>query len=83
MIFYPIQTLVNAGIEDILIVTGGNSAGDFLRLLKNGADFGLKRLHYAAYQEGEGGIVHALTYAGNLGKPEGGGGYPPLSLRQG
>ncbi|MBN1572486.1 MAG: NTP transferase domain-containing protein [Deltaproteobacteria bacterium] len=65
MIFYPIQTLVNAGIEDILIVTGGNSAGDFLRLLKNGADFGLKRLNYA-YQEGEGGIADALSLAGHF-----------------
>lgn len=62
MIYYPIQTLVNAGIKEILIVTGGNSAGDFLRLLKNGADFGLKRLNYA-YQEGEGGIADALSLA--------------------
>lgn len=62
MIFYPIQTLVNAGIEDILIVTGGNSAGDFLKLLRNGADFGLKRINYA-YQEGEGGIADALSLA--------------------
>jgi glucose-1-phosphate thymidylyltransferase len=69
MIFYPIQTLVNAGIEDILIVTGGNSAGDFLRLLKNGADFGLKRLNYA-YQEGEGGIADALALAGHFAEGE-------------
>ncbi len=62
MIYYPIQTLVNAGIEDILLVTGGNSAGDFLRLLENGADFGLKRIHYA-YQRGEGGIAAALAIA--------------------
>ncbi len=62
MVFYPIQCLVNAGIEDILIVTGGNSAGDFLRLLENGADFGLKRIHYA-YQRGEGGIAAALKLA--------------------
>ncbi len=59
MIFYPIQTLINAGIEDIMIVTGGNSAGDFLRLLGNGKDFGLKHLNYT-YQEGEGGIAAAL-----------------------
>jgi glucose-1-phosphate thymidylyltransferase len=59
MIYFPIQKLVSAGIEDIMIVTGGNSAGDFLRLLKNGRDFGLKRLHYT-YQEGEGGIAEAL-----------------------
>jgi glucose-1-phosphate thymidylyltransferase len=62
MIYYPIQTLVNAGIQDILIVTGGNSAGDFLRLLGNGKDFGLKHLNYT-YQEGEGGIADALKLA--------------------
>jgi glucose-1-phosphate thymidylyltransferase len=62
MIYYPIQTLVNAGIKDILIVTGGNSAGDFLKLLKNGKDFGLKHLNYT-YQEGEGGIADALSLA--------------------
>ncbi len=62
MVFYPIQALVNAGIKDILIVTGGTSAGDFLRLLANGKDFGLKRLNYA-YQEGEGGIADALRLA--------------------
>jgi glucose-1-phosphate thymidylyltransferase len=60
MIYYPIQTLVNAGITDIMIVTGGNSAGDFLRLLGNGKAFGLKHLNYA-YQEGEGGIAEALS----------------------
>jgi len=59
MIFYPIQTLINAGIDDIMIVTGGNSAGDFLKLLGNGRDFGLKHLNYT-YQEGEGGIADAL-----------------------
>ncbi len=59
MIFYPLQTLVSAGIRDIMIVTGGSSAGDFLRLLRNGNDFGLRRLNYA-YQEGEAGIADAL-----------------------
>lgn len=62
MIFYPIQALVNAGIRDILIVTGGQNAGDFLRLLSNGKDFGLRHLNYA-YQEGEGGIADALRLA--------------------
>lgn len=62
MVFHPIETLVNAGIEDILVVTGGNSAGDFLKLLKNGKDFGLKHLNYA-YQEGNGGIAEALGLA--------------------
>ena len=60
MIYYPIQTLVNAGIKDIMIVTGGNSAGDFLKLLGNGKAFGLKHLNYT-YQEGEGGIAEALS----------------------
>ena len=62
MIYYPISILVNAGIDEILIVTGGNSAGDFLRLLGNGREFGLKHLNYA-YQEGEGGIAAALSLA--------------------
>ncbi len=62
MIYYPLRTLVQAGIEDIMVVTGGEFAGDFLRLLGNGAEFGLKRLHYA-YQEGSGGIAAALALA--------------------
>src|SRR2546426_4556175 len=62
MIYYPLQTLVDAGIDDILIVTGGASAGDFLRLLRNGKDFGLQQLNFA-YQEGEGGIADALRLA--------------------
>jgi glucose-1-phosphate thymidylyltransferase len=62
MIYYPIKTLVNAGIEEILIVTGGNNAGEFLRLLGNGNEFGLKHLNYT-YQEGEGGIAAALSLA--------------------
>ena len=60
MIYYPVQTLVNAGITDIMIVTGGNSAGDFLKLLGNGKAFGLKHINYT-YQEGEGGIAEALS----------------------
>jgi glucose-1-phosphate thymidylyltransferase len=59
MIYYPIQTLCEAGIRDIMIVTGGNSAGDFLRLLGNGREFGLKDINYT-YQDGEGGIADAL-----------------------
>ena len=62
MIYYPIQTLVDAGIQDILIVTGGRNSGDFLRLLGNGKEFGLKHLNYT-YQEGEGGIADALDLA--------------------
>ncbi|OGL41129.1 MAG: spore coat protein [Candidatus Schekmanbacteria bacterium RBG_16_38_11] len=62
MIYYPIQTLINAGIDDILIVTGGNHAGDFLKLLGNGKEFGLKHINYT-YQEGEGGIAEALRLA--------------------
>ena len=62
MIYYPIECLVTAGVTDIMIVTGGNSAGDFIRLLENGEEFGLSRLHYA-YQKGEGGIAEALGLA--------------------
>lgn len=62
MIYYPIQTLVDAGIRDILVVTGGMHAGEFLRLLGNGAEFGLKHINYT-YQEGEGGIAEALRLA--------------------
>jgi glucose-1-phosphate thymidylyltransferase len=62
MIYYPIQTLVDAGIHDIMIVTGGKNAGDFLRLLANGKEFGLAHLNYT-YQEGEGGIADALALA--------------------
>ncbi len=62
MIYYPIETLVDAGITDILIVTGGRNSGDFLRLLGNGKEFGLKHLNYT-YQEGEGGIADALSLA--------------------
>ena len=59
MIYYPIQMLVDAGVRDIMIVTGGTYAGDFLRLIGNGEDFGLSRINYA-YQKGEGGIAEAL-----------------------
>src|SRR5512139_729318 len=69
MIYYPIQTLINAGIDDILIVTGGNNAGDFLRLLGNGKEFGLKHINYT-YQEGEGGIADALRLAEFFAKGE-------------
>ncbi|MBU1965503.1 MAG: NTP transferase domain-containing protein, partial [Proteobacteria bacterium] len=62
MIYYPIRTLVDAGIDEILLVTGGNSAGDFLRLLGNGKEFGLRHINYT-YQEGEGGIAAALSLA--------------------
>ena len=59
MIYYPIEALVHAGVEDIMIVTGGRKSGDFLSLLGNGSDFGLKHLNYT-YQKGEGGIAEAL-----------------------
>jgi len=62
MIFYPIQTLINAGITEIMIVTGGNNAGDFLKLIGNGKEFGLGHINYT-YQEGEGGIAEALGLA--------------------
>ena len=62
MIYYPIEMMVDAGIRDILIVTGGKNAGDFLRLLGNGKEFGLNHINYT-YQEGEGGIAAALSLA--------------------
>jgi len=62
MIYYPIQTLVDAGIQDIMLVTGGRNSGDFLRLLANGKAFGLQHINYT-YQEGEGGIADALALA--------------------
>jgi glucose-1-phosphate thymidylyltransferase len=62
MIFYPIQQLVTCGIEEILIVTGGGSAGDFLKLLGDGEELGINHLNYA-YQDGEGGIAQALGLA--------------------
>jgi glucose-1-phosphate thymidylyltransferase len=62
MIYYPIRTLVQAGIKDIMIVTGGVHAGDFIKVLKNGEDFGLTKFNYA-YQEGSGGIADALSMA--------------------
>ena len=65
MIYYPIEALVGAGIEEIMIVTGGNSAGDFLKLLANGKEFGLHDIRYT-YQEGEGGIAEALGLCRNF-----------------
>lgn len=65
MIYYPIRTLVNAGIREVMVVTGGNSAGDFLKLLENGEEFGLDRLSFA-YQRGEGGIAAALSLVENF-----------------
>jgi glucose-1-phosphate thymidylyltransferase len=69
MIFHPVQTLINAGIRDILIVTGGNNAGDFLRLLGNGKSFGLKHINYT-YQEKEGGIAEAVSLAEHFAEGE-------------
>ena len=62
MVYYPLQTLVNAGIKDVMVVTGGPHAGDFVRVLKNGEDLGLEKISYG-YQEGEGGIADALSMA--------------------
>ena len=62
MIYYPIECLVNAGMSEVLIVTGGEHAGDFLKLLRNGKHLGVKEMHYT-YQEGEGGIADALLLA--------------------
>lgn len=67
MIYYPIETLVNGGIRDIMLVSGGDSAGQFLKLLGNGKEFGLSYISYA-YQEGEGGIAEALGIAEHFAK---------------
>ena len=65
MIYYPIEKLVRAGMTEIMVVTGGPFAGDFLKLLGNGREFGLKDVHYT-YQEGEGGIAVALGLTENF-----------------
>ena len=62
MVFYPIETLVNAGVTEILIVTSGFSAGDFLRLLGNGEALGVEHLSFT-YQDGAGGIAEAISLA--------------------
>jgi glucose-1-phosphate thymidylyltransferase len=59
MVYYPIRMLVEAGVSDIMVLTGGSNAGDFLKLLGNGEDFGLRHLDYG-YQKGAGGIAEAL-----------------------
>src|SRR5947207_7127667 len=71
MLYYPIETLVNAGIRDIMVVTGGKNSGDFLRLLANGKEFGLEHINYT-YQEGEGGIAEALGLAEHFADKSGG-----------
>ncbi|KKQ67279.1 MAG: Glucose-1-phosphate thymidylyltransferase [Candidatus Daviesbacteria bacterium GW2011_GWA2_38_24] len=65
MIFYPIETLVNAGIDEIMIVVGGPHVGHFLNILRNGRELGVKHLEFA-YQEKEGGIAQALSLAENF-----------------
>src|SRR5262245_45468799 len=65
MIYYPLEALRDSGIDEILVVTGGNDPGDFLRLLGNGKELGLKQIAYA-YQQGSGGIAHALALAENF-----------------
>jgi glucose-1-phosphate thymidylyltransferase len=69
MVFYPIQTLVNAGIDEILIVVGGPHAGDYMSVLKNGKELGIKHLEYA-FQEGEGGIAQAIALAEDFADEE-------------
>ncbi len=69
MIYYPLECMAKAGIEEVLLVTGGNNSGDFIRLLGNGRDFGLKNLNYT-YQEGAGGIAQALGLAEHFASGE-------------
>lgn len=70
MVYYPIQTLVNAGIEDILVVVGGPHCGDFIRVLQNGKDFGVRHLEYAYQNSGDGGIADALKLASEFADNE-------------
>lgn len=63
MVYYPIQTLVNSGIEEIMVVVGGPHAGDFIRVLKNGQEFGIKHIEYSYQEAGDGGIADALGLA--------------------
>lgn len=63
MVYYPIQTLMNAGITEVLIVTGDVHAGDFINVIKNGRDLGLSHVEYAYQEGGSGGISDALKYA--------------------
>jgi len=65
MIFYPLRSLIEAGIDEVLIVTGGQNPGDFMRLLGDGKQFGFKRLYYS-YQRGQGGIADALRLAADF-----------------
>jgi glucose-1-phosphate thymidylyltransferase len=69
MIYYPIECMAKSGVEEVLLVTGGNNAGDFIRLLGNGRDFGLKELNYT-YQDGAGGIAQALGLAEHFARGE-------------
>src|SRR4051794_37531046 len=69
MIYYPIECMAKAGIDEVLLVTGGNNAGDFIRLLGNGREFGLKELQYT-YQDGAGGIAQALGLAEHFAEGE-------------
>ncbi|OGE82104.1 MAG: spore coat protein [Candidatus Doudnabacteria bacterium RIFCSPLOWO2_01_FULL_44_21] len=63
MIYYPIRTLVRAGIRDIMVVVSGPHSGDFIRVLKNGKEFGIKHLEYAYQDAPDGGIADALVKA--------------------
>jgi glucose-1-phosphate thymidylyltransferase len=69
MIYYPLQCMAAAGIDEVMLVTGGNNAGDFIRLLGNGREFGLKELQYT-YQDGAGGIAQALGLAEHFAEGE-------------
>jgi hypothetical protein len=62
MVAYAIEALVRGGITELMVVTGGTHAGEFLRLLGNGHEFGIDRLAYG-YQEQAGGIAEALGLA--------------------
>jgi glucose-1-phosphate thymidylyltransferase len=62
MVTYAVEALVEAGLDEVMLVTGGTHAGEFVRLLGNGQEYGIKRLFYA-YQDQPGGIADALALA--------------------
>ena len=70
MIFYPIKTLVDAGITDVMVIVSGPHSGDFLSILKNGKELGLDHLEYAYQDKPDGGIADALALAEDFAKGE-------------
>lgn len=66
MVFYPIQTLLNAGIKEIMVISSGDKAGHFIGVLRNGKELGVSHLEYGYQEDGKGGISQALAIAENF-----------------